>query len=330
MDETSALALAEAVGYALQVRSYGHPAIHAPVIRRLAEALRIRFADNPGGTIDRDTYEKLRGDAVGAAFHSEDAGREVDRVLIGNAYTLLLPAGDSGALRLSTRADLAQTALLPGSDVVMGNETDIMRRLAHLHAVAFPEILPMLKVFTPPGARVAALDAFVDNFVFCRKINSVLRSYIRTELEEFGIIRGRDDDRRVLVWAPVPAIAFWLIEKYLDLSGGRVDFPVGVVDLRRQFGFVLPDRLFDLRAFRQQLGLPDGLLREEVGGSRLRLTAEGLIWFARRGLVDPITAMRALKAATAHAALRSLCASLQRSERLKDAANRGEVLVHCS
>jgi hypothetical protein len=195
-------------------------------------------------------------------------------------------------------------AMFGGLDLVRSpQEWAVSRCLAQNHLLLYPEMLPVLRFFAPPGSRKAAMNRVINHFVFCRKVNAVVGAYMVDEGRALGFLAGVDtaEEKYELKRPPAPAIAYFVVDSYLKLSDGRLDCQVARSDAEMQVAFVIPGVQLG-GSWQQQLREGEPLLRLEVGESRVRLTREDFLWLVRHRLVEPPIVARVLNRLGAAAA----------------------------
>jgi hypothetical protein len=287
--------LASAVIQALEQREYGHPALHVRAVEILLGEKLSQVLEARGDALSVADFASLAEEAAVAAHNKADAPGEIVRTLV-DGYRLFVREGE--VLR-PRRGGLVDAPWL-GIEAVLGPR----RRgaLAHLHILAFPEIVAVLEQFAPPGRqRTVVVDSLKDRFVYGRKVNSVVAGFLVRAAREYGMIEsvGQGDEGYRTCWAPPPAAAAVVVRSYLMLTGHAVDVAHDTSDVATQASFVLP-RSFLARhpadaPWLRELGAPPDVIRREVGGASLRIDLEGLSWFAGAGLVSPLDCARVLR-----------------------------------
>jgi hypothetical protein len=287
--------LAATVVSVMERQPTNHPPVHVSALEKLLETLRAEFVVEGAEALPLPRYEELRNQAVTAARHREAARTELDRIVFDDGYRLLTRGEEIRPTRN------VPPPWIPGFDVLRdGDQAPRLRRtLAHLHALAFPEVSELLELFAYPGKPASIVQTRRDHFLFWRKMNQVSADYVAGELKEFGLVQRQTDDTLCAVWAPPSVLAGIVLRKYLILSEHRVGEAIETEDLLSQAAGVLPPRLFGRHptnsAWLRELRAPTDVFQYEVGGSRVRLGMEGLCWFAEAGLVSPFDCGRVLR-----------------------------------
>lgn len=308
--------LADAALSALEERSYGHPALHLRAIELLFEKLSKSQAIKTN-VLPTNEFDQLISEAAEEAFNKGDAISEISRTVV-EAYRLF--RREDGQIRLSRGIDgpWLEVATLLAPDV-----SPPKRRiaLAHLHTLAYPEIVDALEQFSPPGKRRgSAEDSLRDRFIFGRKVNSTICGYLITACVNFKMIEDSGELFRAK-WAPPPALATIVIRRYLMLTGYRPDTAHDVEDVLTQASFALPRGLFGrhpadspwLKALRP----PPEIIGRELSGAIMRIGLEGLTWFAANGLISPLDCGKILRTRRAKESLSRLrTAIIRRFEKL--------------
>ena len=295
-DTSQDRALANAVISTMERQPTSHPHVHLDAVEKLLDLLRVEFLLEKGPAIAWARYEELRNEACLAAHHLSDARGEVDRVIFGTGYCLLRRDEE-----LVHQCDDVPPPWISCVDVLRVGEPPSRRRrlLAHLHALAFPEVGELLELFAYPGKPASVVQTRRDHFVFWRKLNQVTSDYVAHELKEFGLLQRKADDTLIAAWAPPPVLAGIVVRKYLVLADHHVDQAIDTEDLLSQAGAVLPLRLFDghpgSSSWLKTLRPPGDIFQREVGGSRVRLGLEGLSWFARANIASPLDCGKVLR-----------------------------------
>lgn len=305
MPDTSAdRALAEATISALDQRSFGHPALHLRAIEILLDKLGA-LANASSGTLEAKDFEAMVAELAAQAFNKSDAVSEIMRTLV-DAYHLF--QRDNNRFKL-LQGELV-TAPWLGVDLSLTARQNSARRrmsLAHIHALAYPEIVDALEQFAAPGKRkTSAEDSLRDRFIFGRKVNSTIAGFLVSACMHFKMVEEVDPVLRAR-WAPPPVLAAIVIRRYLLLTSYRPDTAHETNDVLNQASFVLPRQLFERHptdfGWLKALGSPQNVIRREVGGAMMRITMDGLTWFAGAGLISPVDCGRILRTRRAKDAL---------------------------
>jgi len=310
--------LLDAIVSALEARGTSHPAVHIVAFEEVLDAVQTSIEQTGVQQITMATYEEVRTVAAEKAGRSRAHG-EIDRVLFDD-YRLLRREGDSVSI-----VDRRDTARYTGTMILAEERVRWRRMLAHQHVLAFPEVLEVLELFAPPGKPASVAQTLRDRFVYFRKFNQVTVDYSVDELDTYGLLQKRSDGSLCSAWGPPAALAGLLLKHYLLLTDFRVEVAIEWTDLVTQVSNVLPPRLFERQPvgsnWLQALNAPPDLFMSEIGGSRTRLTTEGLRWFAGQGLVAPVDCGKVLRQKKAKAALLQLRDALRDRVQKLNAAN---------
>lgn len=289
--------LAQSAIEALETREYGHPSVHSiACLKLLAEALP-PIAEQFNGLIPAEPFDSaLRTIANEASLR--DKGADELKTLL-RAYRLVRQENDS--YRILNSTDNAAPWL--GFDLLSAknlNNHQRIQHLAHLHMLAYPELLEVIELLSPPGRSKADVERTLkDKFGFTRKINANIAAYLVTVANEFSMASIHGEHLIRNTWSPPSVLGALVVKNYLALTGYVVDRGVDTDDLLRQCAAVVPGSFFqrhpvDTEWYRS-LGAPSDACVSAVGGTQLRIRLEGIIWFARAGLVAPISCAYVLK-----------------------------------
>lgn len=205
--------------------------------------------------------------------------------------------------RPTRRDELPNPAMVSGSELLGNADPErIRRRIAHDYLLRYPEALPLLAVFRPPGAARASLDRYVDAFVGVRRLNPTNTNYVFQELRE---LRLTEEDAaggrwRLTTGLPAPAVAYYTLKSYLEFGGFQLPLPqLGWDTVETHLRGVCPGARID-GPWNHELrpsGLP--LFRPENHRADLRLDPDDLLWLIRGGLADGTWVGRLLRQADA-------------------------------
>jgi hypothetical protein len=296
--------LADAALSAMEERSYGHPAFHLRAIELFFEKL-AKSQLVKDHLLQTEEFDKLVCEAAKEAFNKSDAINEISRTVI-DAYRLF--RREDGQMRLAHGVagpwlDVA-TLLAPGISTPQRRIA-----LAHLHTLAYPEIVDAVEQFSLPGKRRGvAVDSLRDRFIFGRKVNSTICGYLITACVNFKMIEESGELIRAK-WAPPPVLATIVVRRYLMLTGYRPDTAHDVEDVLNQASFALPRDLFGrhpaVSSWLKALRPPSEIIGRELSGAIMRISLDGLTWFAANGLISPLD-----------------CGKILRTRRAKDSLSR--------
>jgi hypothetical protein len=299
--------LAQAAIDVIDERAYNHPAVHAAPFARLVSELLPPIAAEHHGQIPKDVLDDVcRSAAEYAKLGDKGSSGELKKLL--QNYRLVIVEQDT--CRILNRADVPAPWL--GFDSVAAphlHQVERFRRIAHLHMLAYPELLEAVELLAPPGRTEGAVEsALRDRFAFTRKINGVIANYLLAVMQTFDMTSESNNVLRN-AWAPPSVLAALVVRRYLELTEFSIDRGVDTADLLRQCAAIVPGRFFqrhpvDMEWY-QALRAPPDVCTSEVGGAQLRIRADGILWFARAGLLSPVH-----------------CAILLRKRRAKDALAR--------
>jgi hypothetical protein len=297
--------LAEAAVTTLQRQPTSHPAVHIPAIEEVLFAYKEAVAGDKNNSLPISEYNEIRSVAAARAGQKTDKSLgEIDRVLF-NDYQLLRKDGQAVSVTTEVLAPR-----LTGSLVLREDRSRWRRLLAHQHVIAFPEVVELLELFAPPGKPASDAQIRQNNFIYWRKLNQVTVDYAVNELRDFGMLKPTEQGTFCADWAPPPALCMLIIKYYLALTGHLVDVAIETDELLSQVASVLPPRLLEHHpansSWMRALRAPENAIVSEVGTSRMRITFEGLRWFAEVGLVSPLDCGKVLRQRRAKDALISL------------------------
>jgi hypothetical protein len=308
--------LADATLSALDERSYGHPALHLRAIELLFEKLsKSQLIKHQ--LLPASEFERLISESAEEAFNKGDATNEISRTVI-EAYRLFR--------REDNQIRCSQGSEGPWLDVstLLAPEITVPKRrvaLAYLHTLAYPELADALEQFAPPGKRRGVAEGSLrDRFIFGRKVNSTICGYLITACVNFKMIEETGEVLRAK-WAPPPALATMVVRRYLMLTAYRPDTAHDVEDVLTQASFVLPRELFGRHPadsyWLNALRAPSGIIGRELSGAMMRISLDGLTWFAASSLISPLDCGRILRARRAKDSLsRVRTAIIRRFEKL--------------
>jgi hypothetical protein len=281
--------LAAAAIKAIDDRDYGHPAIHPIPLASLVGEVLPRLASSYDGIIPAGKLNDAVREVVTTA-NVRDQGIDELKTLL-RAYRLIRAEADN--FRIVTSSDVPRPWL--GLDALAAaqlNQRQRFQYFAHLHMLAFPELLDVIDLFSPPGrSDREAEQAVRDRFSFTRKINANIAAYLVSVARQFGLVAVKERTYRN-VWAPPAVLAALVVRSYLELTSFNADRGVDTADLLRQCAAVVPGSFFQRHPadtdWYRMLGAPPETFVREVGGAQLRIKLEGLIWFANAGLLAPL------------------------------------------
>jgi hypothetical protein len=281
--------LAQAAIDAIDERNYGHPAVHPmPLVRLLTDVLP-PLATEHRGIIPTEKFDQAVR-KVAAEASLKDQGPDELRTIL-RAYRLVRPEQES--YRVLNMKDVQAPWL--GFDELSSDhlsQRERFRRLAHLHMLAYPELLELIELLAPPGRRKGDLERAVrDRFAFTRKINANIAAFLIDVARSFELASAQAELMRN-VWAPPTVLAALVVRRYLELTVFALDRGIETTDLLRQCSAVVPGPFFQRHPadsqWYQGLRAPVGTLLREVGGAQLRIRSDGVLWFARAGLLAPV------------------------------------------
>jgi hypothetical protein len=286
--------LAEAAVKMLRSQPTHHPAVHIPAIEEVLFLTKNALGGDKNNSLSFSQYKEIRtAAAMKAGQKSEKAFREIDRVIFKD-YQLLQQVDEIVSVRTEVKPPN-----LPGNTLFQEDRPRWRRLLAHQHVLAFPEMGEILELFAPPGKPANAAQSRRGYFVFWRKLNQVTVDYAVDELCDLGMLNRTPQNTLCAVWAPPPTLCTICIRYYLALTEHQVDVPVETEELLSQVTSILPPRLFEnhpaASSWARILRIPAEAILAEVGGSRVRLTMQGLRWFADVGLVSPLDCGKVLR-----------------------------------
>lgn len=297
MSETSLdRELAQAAINIFEDRSYGHPAIYpVPFSQLVAEALPPLVAQHDG-MIPKDQFDAVIHQVAANASLKERGPDDLKTLL--RAYRLAHSEQDF--YRIPKRDALSEPWIsfdeLASSQL---NPRQRFQRFAHLHMLAYPELLEAIELFAPPGRSESDAERTLhDRFAYTRKINDNIAAYLVSVCRNFDLVAGQDSALRN-AWAPPSVLMALTIRRYLELSGYALDRGIETADLLRQCAAIIPGPFFQHHPanadWYRSLRAPAEAILREVGGAQIRLRIEGLIWFTRAGLVEPLQCARVLR-----------------------------------
>ncbi len=191
------------------------------------------------------------------------------------------------------------------------SQRERFRKFAHLHMLAYPELLEVVELLAPPGRRKVDLDrALRDRFAFTRKINPNIAAFLIDVARSYELASTQTEQMLMRnVWAPSTVLASLVVRRYLELTDFAFDHGIETADLLRRCSMVVPGVFFQRHPvdsqWYQDLRAPAGTFLREVGGAQLRIRSDGLLWLTRAGLLAP-----------------SHCAHVLRERRAKDSYSR--------
>jgi hypothetical protein len=282
-----------------------HPAVHVPAIEEVLFNLSQVLTTKENNALSSSEYKDLRvAAAIKAGQKSEKSFAEIDRILFED-YQILSRKDEV----VSITTDMPPPALA-GTTILRENRSRWRYLLAHQHALAFPELVEIMELFAPPGKPASAAQSRRDHFIFWRKLNQVTVDYAVDELREFRVLERTPENTLCAVWAPPPILCILTVKHYLALTNFEVDVAIATDELLSQVSSTLPPRLFEAHpatsAWMRTLRAPPDTIIGEVGGSRIRLTTQGLHWLAAAGLVSPLDCGKVLRQRRARDALINL------------------------
>jgi len=269
--------LAQAAIDAIDERNYGHPAVHPiPLIRLLTDVLPPLAAEHrgiiPAGKFD----EAVRKVATEASL--KDQGADELRTIL-RAYRLVRPEQESYRVLSTTDVHTPWLAFDELSAEHL-SQRERFRRLAHLHMLAYPELLELIELLAPPGRRKGELErALRDRFAFTRKINTTIAAFLIDVARSFELASAQTDLMPMRnVWAPPTVLTALVVRRYLELTNFAPDRGIETADLLRQCAAVVPGVFFQRHPadsqWYQSLRAPTGTFLREVGGAQLRIRSD--------------------------------------------------------
>lgn len=274
-----------------------HPNCKVNALRDLIVALRDAASDRDALITKADFEATL--DRVVDDHKLRSSRKDLEKVFL-DYYQILCRVDDEG-YRASEdpKKDLSNPALLPGRMFLSPGLTkgQIRKMLAFNHVLAFPETLPLFRMFAAPGRPWPAVQTEIENtLVFARPMNAVNSAYIKDELLDFRMISRStvDPTDLILDWIPEPAMAFYALESYLEITGHRLDQGCAFDDVERQLGFAIGSSADQFTGAWQARLRDTPFVRIEKGGAQVRVTLDDCLWLAERGMVHPITIARIL------------------------------------
>jgi hypothetical protein len=268
-----------------------HPPTYVHAVLDLLRFLRRDRGTPAPQEVSRADYERWRNEAARA--WTMDDPTDLDKFVVGGYYNLFA-VEPIDRLALTVRKDAENDLFHGGREIADADDALAARRLAWNYVLLFPEVLDVLQLFPHLGARQNAVDARVGAFVFCRKLNPVVCKTLFNEAQALGLlsrVEGPEPLYRVGA-VPAPVRMALAVESYLQVSGRQLDVSLPRREVEEQLGFVLPQTTIEDR-WQAQLR-PAPLLRQEVGGSKLRLTPDDFLWLIERRLVAPAEVGRVL------------------------------------
>jgi hypothetical protein len=288
--------LAQAAINVIEQRDYGHPAIHPMPIARLVAEILPPLAAEHRGMIPGDHFNEAIRKAANDAQLGDKSPDDLKTIL--RAYRLVRPEQDS--YRILGISDVESPWL--GFEEVADERLSLrerFRRFAHLHMLAYPELLEAIVLLAPPGRREGDIErALRDRFAFTRKINATIAAYLIDVARSFELASTQGKKLRN-VWAPPTVLAALVVRRYLELTDFALDRGIETADLLRQCAAVIPGMFFRQHPAETQwyraLRAPVDICLREVGGAQLRIRLDGLLWLARAGLLAPLQCARVLR-----------------------------------
>lgn len=279
-----------------------HPHCHVNALRDLVVALRdpvLELAGSKAAVISNDTFDEVF-DVVVNDHKLRSSDKDLKKVFL-DCYRVLLRTPEGGyRASAPTVEDLSNLALLPGRKFLQPdlNKGQIRKMLAHNHVLAFPETLPLLRKFAPPGRPWPEIQAEVENtLVFARPMNQVNSIYVKNEFVEFRMVSksAENPSDLILDWIPEPAMAFYALESYLEITGDQLDEGCPFDAVERQLSFAIGSSADRLTGNWQARLRDTPFIRIEKGGSQIRVTPDDCLWLAERSMVQPTTIGRVLR-----------------------------------
>jgi hypothetical protein len=249
------------------------------------------------GILEAKEFEAIVAKSAAEAFNKSDAVSEITRTVV-DAYRLF--QRDNDRFRMLQGESVSGPWLGLDSLLIAGQNPARRRMaLAHIHALAYPEIVDALEQFAAPGKRKsAAEDSLRDRFIFGRKVNSTVAGFLVSACANFKMVEEVDAVLRAR-WAPPPVLAAIVIRRYLLLTSYRPDTAHETNDVLHQASFILPRQLFERHpadaGWLKALRSPPDVIRREVAGAMMRIAMDGLTWFASAGLISPVDCGRILR-----------------------------------
>jgi len=285
--------LVEAWKTALFRIQYTGAEIHLVEVRKLLKF--IANAENTNWTTDE--YDKILKDLFVDQYKDPQNLREKVTKSLCQDYLHFLEKNGS-EYRLTTDSDRKNESFICGTKIIslIRQGTDPQKSLANNYCLAFPERMAMLWEFSLPGESKSILSKFNHHFVFHKKVNPVVTSYLVQDAKTLGMLEDSPNGKGMrLAKLPDTALASIVARCYLQVSNHRIDVGVPINDVKDALQYFISQDY--LREFWKPRFSPANMVvfQLENYDSQLRFLPEGFKFMTGCGLINPVDIAKTLR-----------------------------------
>jgi hypothetical protein len=294
----------------------GHNTLYQNGLVRLIDAITDRLSQSPDASLSTKDYESIERSVIqGDLERLGVAVKDVDAISKGlrDRFPVLTLDPHSQRWRPTRREEMRWATMRGGDELLLTRHVAARRAwLAHNYLCEFSEALPVLAMHASGNLTKNALQPLEGRWLMFRKLNSVRVTLIANELRDFDLtVPAAPDGYTANHLQPAPMLAYAVIKSYLQVSQYVVDKGVSAELVAMALRGSLREKtaasaLRNPEAWASQIGRESAVLDREAQGGQLRLKPDGLVWYARVGLVDPVDVGRVLRGLRADAAAKRL------------------------